>query len=135
MQRILVTGATGKVGQAFIGRLLSSSDDRFTGFTVRAVCHSRALDPGPRVEVVTGSIDRGESNAEAPAGSRSSCTPPPLSCDETYALPAESAAIDRLCAVFALGRPATKVDVLGALDGITYSLVELPSEPMLIPTA
>ena len=53
MQRILVTGATGKVGQAFIGRLLSSSDDRFTGFTVRALCHNRALGPDPRVEVVT----------------------------------------------------------------------------------
>jgi nucleoside-diphosphate-sugar epimerase len=68
MQRILVTGATGKVGQAFIGRLLSSSDDRFTGFTVRALCHNRALDPGPRVEVVTGSIDRRETADRAADG-------------------------------------------------------------------
>ena len=60
MQRILVTGATGKVGQAFIGRLLSSGDDRFAGFTVRALCHNRTLEPGPRIEVVTGSIDQRE---------------------------------------------------------------------------
>ena len=68
MQRILVTGATGKVGQAFIGRLLSSSDDRFAGFTVRALCHNRALDPGPRAEVVTGSIDRRETADRAVDG-------------------------------------------------------------------
>ena len=60
MQRILVTGATGKVGQTFIGRLLSSGDDRFAGFTVRALCHNRTLEPGPRIEVATGSIDQRE---------------------------------------------------------------------------
>src|SRR5262249_40421002 len=60
MQRILVSGATGKVGQAFIGRLLSSGDDRFAGFTVSALCHHRTLEPGPRMEVVTGSIDQRE---------------------------------------------------------------------------
>jgi UDP-glucose 4-epimerase len=58
VQRILVTGAAGKVGQAFIGRLLASGDDRFAGFTVRALCHNRVLDAGPRLEVVTGSIDQ-----------------------------------------------------------------------------
>ncbi len=56
-QRILVTGATGKVGQAFIGALLGSPEERFAGFTVRALCHSRRLEPGPRLEVMTGSIE------------------------------------------------------------------------------
>ncbi len=46
-KRILVTGATGKVGQAFIAGLLSSPDERFAGFTVRALCHNRKLEPGP----------------------------------------------------------------------------------------
>jgi UDP-glucose 4-epimerase len=58
VQRILVTGAAGKVGQAFIGRLLASADERFAGFTVRALCHNRILPAGPRLEVVTGSIDQ-----------------------------------------------------------------------------
>jgi uncharacterized protein YbjT (DUF2867 family) len=58
MQRVLVTGAAGKVGQAFIGRLLASTDERFAGFTVRALCHNRILPAGPRLEVVTGSIDQ-----------------------------------------------------------------------------
>ncbi|HEV3031260.1 MAG TPA: NAD(P)-dependent oxidoreductase [Polyangia bacterium] len=53
--RILVTGATGKVGRAFIARLLA--DGAFSRFTVRALCHSRKLDVGPRLEVITGSID------------------------------------------------------------------------------
>jgi len=53
--RVLVTGATGKVGQVFIARLLA--DPRFSRFTVRALCHNRKLEAGPRVEVVTGSID------------------------------------------------------------------------------
>lgn len=54
MRRILVTGATGKVGQAFIRRVLD--DPAFTEMTVRALCHNRRLDPGPRLEVVQGAI-------------------------------------------------------------------------------
>lgn len=52
-QRILVTGAVDKVGQAFIERLLTSTDDRFAGFTVRALCHNRVLGTGSCLEVVT----------------------------------------------------------------------------------
>jgi nucleoside-diphosphate-sugar epimerase len=53
-----VTGATGKVGQAFIRRLLSSSDEQLAGTRVRALCHHRTLQPTARLEVVAGSIDR-----------------------------------------------------------------------------
>jgi UDP-glucose 4-epimerase len=59
-QRILVTGAAGKVGQAFITRLLASDDARLAEATIRALCHNRRVDAGPRVEVVSGSIDRRE---------------------------------------------------------------------------
>jgi nucleoside-diphosphate-sugar epimerase len=55
---ILVTGATGKVGQAFIGRVLSSRDERLAEIRVRALCHNRLLQPASRLEVVAGSIDR-----------------------------------------------------------------------------
>jgi UDP-glucose 4-epimerase len=65
MQRILVTGAAGKVGQAFIGRLLASSDERFAGFAVRALCHNRILEAGPRLEVMTGSVDQRETASRA----------------------------------------------------------------------
>jgi UDP-glucose 4-epimerase len=57
-QRILVTGAAGKIGRAFISRLLASGNERFAGFTVRALCHNRVLETGSRLEVVTGSIDQ-----------------------------------------------------------------------------
>ncbi len=53
--RILVTGATGKVGRAFIAKFLA--DGAFSRFTVRALCHNRKLEPGARLEIVTGSID------------------------------------------------------------------------------
>jgi nucleoside-diphosphate-sugar epimerase len=53
-KRILVTGATGKVGQVFIRRLFE--DRQFDSFTVRALCHNRTLDPRDRLEVVRGSI-------------------------------------------------------------------------------
>lgn len=54
-KRILVTGATGKVGQAFIKQVLS--DPRFEAFIVRALCHNRLVEPGQRVEIIQGSID------------------------------------------------------------------------------
>ena len=54
-RRILVTGATGKVGSAFIERVLS--DDRFADLTVRALCHNRGLAPRERLEVVRGAIE------------------------------------------------------------------------------
>ncbi len=64
--RILVTGATGKVGQTFIRRLLA--DPRFDRFTVRALCHNRKLPVGPRLEVASGSIEHRGVVEEAMAG-------------------------------------------------------------------
>lgn len=57
-KRILVTGATGKVGQHFIRTLLESP--QFAEFQVRALCHNRVLDATARLEVVRGSIERRE---------------------------------------------------------------------------
>ncbi|MDA1264009.1 MAG: NAD(P)-dependent oxidoreductase [Planctomycetota bacterium] len=51
---ILVTGATGKVGQAFLERLLGS--DTYGHARVRALCHKRVVEESRRVEVVRGSI-------------------------------------------------------------------------------
>ena len=64
--RILVTGAAGKVGQVFIRRLLA--DPRFERFTVRALCHNRKLAVGPRLEIVTGSIENRAVVEEVTAG-------------------------------------------------------------------
>lgn len=55
MKRILVTGATGKVGQALIPRLLA--DPQWDGYVVRTLCHNRELAPQPRLETVRGSIE------------------------------------------------------------------------------
>ena len=52
--KILVTGATGKVGQVFLRRLFA--EDRFAGTTARALCHNRLLEKNDRLEVVQGSI-------------------------------------------------------------------------------
>jgi len=65
-QRILVTGAAGKVGQVFIKRFLA--DPRFEGFTVRALCHNRKLSAGPRLEVVSGPIEQRTVVDEAMSG-------------------------------------------------------------------
>lgn len=53
-RKILVTGAAGKVGQAFIRRFLA--DARFNGDSIRALCHNRTLDETNWLEVVKGSI-------------------------------------------------------------------------------
>jgi UDP-glucose 4-epimerase len=65
-RRILVTGATGKVGQAFIKALLA--DTSRSDFIVRALCHNRKLTVGPRLEVVTGSIEHRDVAARAIEG-------------------------------------------------------------------
>jgi UDP-glucose 4-epimerase len=64
--RILVTGATGKVGQAFIARLLA--DETRGDVVVRALCHNRKLPPRARLEVFSGSIADRASVAEAMSG-------------------------------------------------------------------
>lgn len=61
--RILVTGAAGKVGQAFLSAFLS--DPRFGHATVRALCHNRLLEATDRLEVVQGSISSRETVAKA----------------------------------------------------------------------
>jgi len=65
-RRILVTGATGKVGQAFIRRLLD--DPGYRSFGIRALCHNRVLTAHDRVEVLRGSIDQHSSVARAMDG-------------------------------------------------------------------
>jgi UDP-glucose 4-epimerase len=52
--RVLVTGATGKVGQAFIRRVFS--DEALDGVSLRALCNNRLLPEMPRLSVVQGSI-------------------------------------------------------------------------------
>jgi UDP-glucose 4-epimerase len=54
-KRVLVTGATGKVGQHFIRTLLASPEH--ADVQVRALCHNRVLDASARLEVVRGSIE------------------------------------------------------------------------------
>lgn len=53
-KRILVTGATGKVGRAFIRRLLSAPTK--DSLVVRALCHNRVLEQREHLEIVRGSI-------------------------------------------------------------------------------
>lgn len=55
IKRILITGATGKVGQTLINRLLS--EKKFNSFIIRALCHNREPEPNDRIEIVHGSIE------------------------------------------------------------------------------
>jgi nucleoside-diphosphate-sugar epimerase len=52
--RVLVTGATGKVGQALIRRILA--DSTLSDWHIRALTHNRSLAEGPRLSAVKGSI-------------------------------------------------------------------------------
>jgi UDP-glucose 4-epimerase len=58
ISRILVTGATGKVGRTFIQRLLA--DPRFDSVVIRALCHNRTPAAHERIEIVRGSIEQRE---------------------------------------------------------------------------
>ncbi|PDT81406.1 NAD(P)-dependent oxidoreductase [Sinorhizobium sp. BJ1] len=63
---ILVTGATGKVGQHLIAGLLD--DPRFPKARIRALCHNRLRAETDRVEVVRGTIAERGVAARALAG-------------------------------------------------------------------
>jgi nucleoside-diphosphate-sugar epimerase len=63
---VLVTGATGKVGRAFIDRLLA--DPKFDSFVVRALCHQRTLEPHERIQTIHGSIEHRKVVEEALEG-------------------------------------------------------------------
>ncbi|PWW01958.1 nucleoside-diphosphate-sugar epimerase [Hoeflea marina] len=63
---LLVTGATGKVGQVLLERLLG--DPRWAGATIRALCHNRAVAAHPWVETIHGSIADADTVRQAVAG-------------------------------------------------------------------
>jgi UDP-glucose 4-epimerase len=65
-KRILVTGATGKVGQIFIQKLLA--EPAYDDMIVRALCHRRTPPPHPRLEIVQGSIAFNETVEQAMDG-------------------------------------------------------------------
>jgi UDP-glucose 4-epimerase len=64
--RILVTGATGKVGQALISAVFRDSEHAAT--EIRALCHNRTLVETERLTVVRGSIEDPEVCRQALAG-------------------------------------------------------------------
>ncbi|HEY0857523.1 MAG TPA: NAD(P)-dependent oxidoreductase [Albitalea sp.] len=63
---LLVTGAAGKVGRAFVARLLADPDH--SQWRVRALCHHRRLPAHDRVESVFGAIQDREAVQRALAG-------------------------------------------------------------------
>lgn len=63
---ILITGATGKVGTEFIGRLLA--EEKYSAYKIRALCHNRVIEESERVEVVRGNIVERKVVAGAVAG-------------------------------------------------------------------
>lgn len=52
--RLLLTGATGKVGKAFLAQFLAQSE--YADWAVTAVCHNRQIESSDRVNVIKGSI-------------------------------------------------------------------------------
>lgn len=60
---VLVTGATGKVGQVFLRRFLR--DEGWRDAQVRVLCHNRLIDTTERIQVVCGSISERAIVAEA----------------------------------------------------------------------
>lgn len=64
--RLLVTGATGKVGQAFLPAFLA--EQRFSDWNVVALCNNRTVGPSPRISMVKGSVADPQAVASALEG-------------------------------------------------------------------
>jgi UDP-glucose 4-epimerase len=63
IKRVLITGATGKVGTTLIKRMLA--DKNFESVIIRALCHNREPEPHERIEIVHGSIEHLETVEKA----------------------------------------------------------------------
>jgi nucleoside-diphosphate-sugar epimerase len=66
MKRLLVTGATGKVGRHFIRTILGSEGG--DKVAVRALCHNRFVEPSAGLEIVRGDIGDQSAVREAMKG-------------------------------------------------------------------
>ncbi|MCG6902354.1 MAG: NAD(P)-dependent oxidoreductase [Rhodobacter sp.] len=64
--KLLITGATGKVGENILAALKKSP--LFSGATKVAFCHNRSVDPADGIEVVKGSIASADDVARAMTG-------------------------------------------------------------------
>ena len=64
--KVLVTGATGKVGTQFLKRFFEK--EKFAHATARALCHNRLLEETGRLEVISGSISDRELVSKAVEG-------------------------------------------------------------------
>lgn len=64
--KLLVTGATGKVGGNFLPAVLA--DPRFASSEIVAFCHNRTVEPSDRVTVVRGSLSDAQAVEQAMAG-------------------------------------------------------------------
>src|SRR5689334_9934743 len=64
--QLLVTGVTGKIGQAFLPRFVD--DPRWSGARVVALCNNRTISETDRVKVIRGSINDASIIAQAMAG-------------------------------------------------------------------
>ena len=64
--KVLVTGATGKVGTQFLKRFFE--EEKFAPATARALCHNRLLEETERLEVISGSISDRELVSKAVEG-------------------------------------------------------------------
>lgn len=64
--RLLVTGATGKVGQAFLPAFLA--EKRLSDWNVVALCNNRTVAPSPRISMVKGSVADPQAVARALEG-------------------------------------------------------------------
>jgi len=65
-RKILVTGATGKVGRNLLHEIARSP--KHESSAVRALCHNRVVAAGPRIEVATGTIADRETVRQAMQG-------------------------------------------------------------------
>ncbi len=64
--KLLITGATGKVGSHFLPAFLN--EGRFADATVVALCHNRGLEAPERVSVIRGSLSDREAVEDAMSG-------------------------------------------------------------------
>jgi nucleoside-diphosphate-sugar epimerase len=120
--QLLVTGATGKVGQAFLARFLDAP--RWSGARVVALCNNRTIPETDRVKVIRGSMNDPAIVAKAMAGTTHVLHMAAVKEDPVHAMDVAVKGMFLLLEAFRANRDAKQFILIGGDCSVGHCFVD-----------